>query len=54
MIKKQVISPYINLTWLSWWLEGVGVPGENPRGLEGDDLTFPNMTPGLEHRTHWW
>jgi len=25
--------------------EETGVPGENPRGRVGDDLTFPHTTP---------
>jgi len=33
--------------------EETGVPGENPRGRAGDDLTFPHTTPGIKPGSHW-
>jgi len=34
--------------------EGTGVPGENPSGQAGDDLTLPRTyDSGIEPGSHW-
>jgi len=35
---------------MSFVWEETGVPGQNPRGRAGDDLTFPHTTPEIEPR----
>jgi len=40
-------------TRASFAWEKTGIPRETPRGRAGDNVTFPQTTPGIEPRSHW-